>query len=104
MDDKYLPGVIINSNLLISRFRCNFLIWPVISIDRLNNHALPEGEAHFKKFLHKEFATENYEFWNAIKQLKKKNPQGDKLKRDVRQIYEGYISDNAKTPVLYLKI
>lgn len=59
----------------------------------------PKGEAHFKKFLHKEFATENYEFWNAIKQLKKKNPQGDKLKRDVRQIYEGYISDNAKTPI-----
>lgn len=59
----------------------------------------PKGEAHFKLFLDNEFALENYLFWNKIRQLKKKNPQGDKLKRDVRQIYDEYISDKAKTPI-----
>lgn len=51
------------------------------------------------KFLRKEFAHENFEFWNAVKVMKKKNPQGDKLKRDVKVIFEKYIGGNAQTPI-----
>jgi len=58
-----------------------------------------KGEAHFLKFLQKEYAHENFEFWSAVKNLKKKNPQGDKLKKEVKFIYEQYIGDNANTPL-----
>merc|ERR550537_1673355 len=43
----------------------------------------PKGEAHFLRFLKKEFCSENFEFWKDVKQLKKKSPQGEKLKKDV---------------------
>lgn len=51
------------------------------------------------KFLKKEYAHENFEFWNAINNLKKKSPQGEKLKKEVKTIYNLYIDDNATNPV-----
>ena len=35
-------------------------------------------------------------------ELKKQNPQGDKLKKETREIFENYISLDAKFPVSLL--
>ena len=60
-----------------------------------------EGEAHFLRFLKKEFCSENFEFWKDVKQLKKKKPEGEKLKKDVKVIYDIYIGDSASKQVRY---
>jgi len=59
----------------------------------------PKGEAHFLRFLKKEFCSENFEFWKDVKQLKKKSPQGEKLKKDVKNIYDNYIGDSASKQI-----
>ncbi|XP_063688281.1 uncharacterized protein LOC134821461 isoform X7 [Bolinopsis microptera] len=59
----------------------------------------PKGEAHFLRFLKKEFCSENFEFWKDVKQLKKKKPEGEKLKKDVKIIYDEYIGDSASKQI-----
>lgn len=59
----------------------------------------PKGEAHFLRFLKKEFNSENFEFWKDVKQLKKKKPEGEKLKKDVKVIYDIYIGDSASKQI-----
>lgn len=59
----------------------------------------PKGEAHFRRFLEKEFCSENFEFWKEINQLKKKSPQGEKLKKEVKSIYDSYIGESASKQI-----
>eukprot|EP00116_Pleurobrachia_bachei_P009787 sb/3470049/ len=56
----------------------------------------PKGRAFFHKFLQNEYASENLDFWNSVKELKKNNPSGERLKKDVRQIHEQYLRDSAE--------
>lgn len=67
------------------------------SIENVLNDS--KGEQHFLMFLQKEYAHENLDFWRSVKQLKKKCPQGEKLKKEVKSIYEQYIGENASTPI-----
>jgi len=56
----------------------------------------PKGRAFFHKFLQNEYASENLDFWNSVKELKKNNPSGERLKKDVKQIHEQYLRDSAE--------
>lgn len=47
----------------------------------------------------KEFCSENFEFWKDVKQLKEKGKQGERLKKDVKSIYDNYIGEQASKQI-----
>jgi len=59
----------------------------------------PKGEQHFLLFLKREYCSENFEFWKDVKQLKRKKPQGERLKKDVKEIYNNYIGESASKQI-----
>jgi len=56
----------------------------------------PKGRAFFSQHLAGEFALENLEFWNAVKKLKQENYSGERLKKEVKEIFDLYIDDSAE--------
>lgn len=59
----------------------------------------PKGLAHFNQFVQKEYCSENLDFWVAVNEFREKNPQGDRLKRAVNNIFDTYIKTTAERQV-----
>ena len=58
-----------------------------------------EGLAHSNQFVQKEYCSENLDFWVAVNEFREKNPQGDRLKRAVNNIFDTYIKTTAERQV-----
>lgn len=59
----------------------------------------PKGTWHFKVLLNKELAGENYDFYNAVKEIKQQKPQGEKLKKECKKIFNHFINEQGPTPI-----
>lgn len=67
------------------------------SIENLLND--PKGVQLFTKQLKDEYAVENMDFWKAVNNFKDSNPQGERLKKEARKIFNLYIAEDADTPI-----
>ncbi|XP_067942773.1 regulator of G-protein signaling 7-like [Watersipora subatra] len=74
--------------------RYSYKRWEFSVLDLLKD---PTGREEFRKFLQKEFSSENLEFWLACRDLKSKPTR--EVKTTVAEIYVDYLGEGAKNAI-----